>query len=188
MHRQKKGVYTKGKSYGRRGGRKGFDQQGGVLCKNCFTLSLEMDRLREENKRLQQTLKHRDRQLSEIKVTHKDVENAHTPSSKRRYKKNSTPENQLKIGGAKMGHPGHGREGITPEQAEEMVRLPLLELCPACQIPLEPRDSRTRSVLEAQPLKAKKVLYRCPRGVCVTSHLTGPGAVPAKWTPGVWVV
>jgi transposase len=166
MNQEKKASYSGKKRYAIRGGRKGFDLHGNVLCQNCFSLSHELARLREENQRLKQTLKHRDQQLSEAKVTQKDVDNAHTPSSKRRHKRNSSVEDQAKMGGAKPGHPGSGRESISPEAAEEILRIPPPETCPDCEVALEPRDSRLRSVLEAEPLRAKKVLYRCSRGVC----------------------
>lgn len=164
-----------------RGGRKGFDRHGGVLCKNCFSLSLELQQLREENYRLKQTLNARNKQLSETKITHKDIENAHIPSSKRRNKKNATSENQAKVGGAKLGHPGHGRKSIASEKAEEVINVPLMEKCPECQVKLEQRDTRNRSVIEAQPLKAKKIIYRCPRGVCpqcLKTYTTAPTVLP----------
>jgi len=144
--------------------RKGFDLSGGVSCKQCFERDRTIEKLRDELARAKQKIvgleKARD------KVTAKDVEGAHTPSAQKRFKKNASIEAQVKMGGAKPGHVGAGREKIHPHEAEETPRLPLPSSCPECQLPLEFRDSRLRSVLEAQPLRAKKVLYRCPRGVC----------------------
>jgi len=181
MNRQKKGLYEGETSYSVAGGRKGFLRNGEISCKSCFELSLEIDRLRVENRQLKDSLKHRNLQLSEVKVQRKEIANAHTPSSQRRYKKNSTQENQTKVGGALPGHLGHGRETIAPDQAEEKILLPLLKRCPRCEVELEPRDARNRSVLEAQPFRSKKVIYRCPRGVCpkcLRTWSTGPTAIP----------
>lgn len=137
--------------------RKFFDESGGVTCRSCFSLRNENADLKEKVKRLEGLLKYREK---------KGDLNAHTPSSRIDYKENSQAENQLKKGGAKLGHKGHGREACKAELADEVIKLAAPKRCNNCDTDLNAKDSRERTVIESVPLVAKKVVYRCERGIC----------------------
>lgn len=140
--------------------RNNFNASGGVICKGCFELKTKIDILLEENKALKASLKNAQ------KVTAKDVANAHTPSSKINYKENSKEENQLKVGGAKLGHKGHGRKKTTEKEGASIAEFKAPSMCTDCCCKLSLKDVRERTVIESQPIIAKKVIYRVQRGQC----------------------
>ena len=140
--------------------RKNFDVTGGVVCKGCFEKKLEIDRLREENVRLKAKLS-RDEKSGQLPV------GAHTPSSKLDKKKNSKEDLRKKRGGAKAGHVGHGRKSTSRAEADEIVQSDYeFENCPDCGGGLHSLGSRERTVVEASPIKAKRVLYSINRYRC----------------------
>lgn len=55
-----------------------------------------------------------------------------TPSSKVLFKAKSSEENQKRQGGAKPGHPGHGRKTVAKEDADQARDLPCPDECPDC--------------------------------------------------------
>ncbi len=73
------------------------------LCEGCLEKQREIDRLREEVQRLKVRLNQRERQQKE------GVFGSSTPSSLKPLKPNSKQGQSQKRGGAKNGHPGHGR-------------------------------------------------------------------------------
>lgn len=110
-----------------------FDRNGGAKCKTCFKLKNKLDDARAENIRLKAVLR------AAKKVTHKDVVNAHTPSSKVLFRKNSEEKLTQNQGGAKQGHEGSGRESATKENADLVVELPKPSGCPDCNCSLNQR-------------------------------------------------
>lgn len=158
--------YQKVKSYeDKRRGRKGpkprkfFDASGGVTCKSCFDLRNKNEELRQEIVLLRSALKN-------AKTPKNERDTTHTPSSRIDYKSNSKEESKAKRGGAKLGHKGFGRSSVTVELADEIINLPMTESCSECQCRLNQKDIRQRTVIEAIPVIAKKVIYNCPRGTC----------------------
>src|SRR5277367_6820405 len=105
---------SKKQYYAFRGGRKGFDRQGGVHCKPCFEKSLEIDRLKEENRLLKARLQGREKSA---KI--QGVFGNSTPSAQIPIKANTLEENRQKKGGASPGHTGHGRSALTEADAHE---------------------------------------------------------------------
>lgn len=92
--------------------------------------------------------------------------NAHTPSSRIEYKKNSKEDLRAKKGGATPGHKGHGRKSICEQLANEILETsPECHEC-SCGGELFSIGSRKRSVIEARPLKAKQILYHINRYRC----------------------
>ena len=145
-----------------RGGRKGFDRQGGVHCKPCFEKSLEIDLLKEENKRLKMRLRGREKSAK----TQGAFGNS-TPSSQIPIKENTLEENRQKKGGATPGHTGHGRSSLSELEAHEPVReLDIPPECPDCHVKLYARGVQNRTLVDVTPMKAKRVLYHCKRGMC----------------------
>lgn len=145
--------------------RKGFELSGGVTCRGCFQKKIENDELKLKIVRLQQRVRQYE------KVTQKDVSNTHTPSSRIDFKKNSIEDHRQKKGGAKKGHKGFGRKSATEETADRVIDLfPEEEVCPNCRGKLCRFDERDRTVIEAMPVKAKRVLYHAKRLRCNDCH------------------
>jgi len=141
--------------------RKGFDLNGGVICKGCFEKNLKVDELKAEVGRLKAALQYAQR------VSKKDVVNAHTPSSKVRFKTNTPEDNRHKKGGAKKGHQGHGRSRTTIDDADEVIESGAAhQECDDCGGRLHCLGVRERSIVEAMPIKARRVLYRIARFRC----------------------
>jgi hypothetical protein len=156
----------------RRGIRKGFDEDGGVVCRGCFDLKNENTNLKEEIKRLKAALK------NVQKTTRKDVVNAHAPSSRIDYKVNSQEDLRSKKGGARPGHKGHGRKKATLDSADEVINIDMPMNCEDCKTNLNQKDVRERTVIESVPVVAKKVVYRCPRGICPKCFKVYPSFPP----------
>ena len=55
-----------------------------------------------------------------------------TPSSRILFKEKSSEERQKRQGGAKPGHPGHGRRSVEPDKADRVRELPRPDECPDC--------------------------------------------------------
>jgi len=145
-------------------------------CQGCFEKQREIDRLKEEIASLRT-------KLSKQKRADKEgFFGSSTPSSQVPVKANSTEENKKNRGGAKIGHKGHGRKSHTAEEAD-CVRTEHVEgFCPACQTLLTAKDYRERSVIDIDPVKVKRVLYRLERKECpccgVSVTAKAPGVLP----------
>ncbi len=130
-------------------------------CEGCFQKQLQIDALTEEIKQLKAKLRYLERKEQE------GYFGSSTPSSKVPLKANTPPENQRKRGGAKIGHPGHGRQGFDESQADHLVQMESeVERCPQCGGPLEHRGTERRSVIDMAPLQAEKTLYIVPKQYC----------------------
>jgi transposase len=120
-----------------------------------------IDRLTQENERLRGELQ---------RLKRKAVEgffSSSTPSSKLPLKENSATEQVKKRGGAKPGHPGHGRRAHLEEEVEAVCRLKVeATSCPTCAAPLCRKGTVQRSVLDLDVLKVKKLLYELERKYC----------------------
>ena len=77
------------------------------LCEGCFEKQRLIDRQFEEIQQLKQKLNVNQRRLKD------GFFGSSTPSSQVPLKANSLAENQLKKGGAKVGHQGFGRQVFT---------------------------------------------------------------------------
>lgn len=123
----------------------------------------QIDRLKEENARLKARLRYQERTARE------GFFGSSTSSAKRPVKPNTTPrESPGARGGARPGHPGHGRQGIPAEKADQVVLLSGAETCPDCGGTLHDRGCRERTVLDVEPLRRQTIHYRlrqkyCPR-------------------------
>jgi transposase len=147
------------------------------LCEGCLEKQREIDRLKEEVARLRIQLARKKR---------KDREGywgSSTPSAKQPLKANSKEEEVTKRGGAKEGHPGHGRNSHHQEEADEVQQIKAQESrCPRCKVSLWHRGYRERSVLELEPLKVKRVMYQLERRSCPQCEryfqAQAPGVLP----------
>lgn len=130
------------------------------FCAGCFEKQRRIDQLEEEVRSLKQKLRYRQRQAEE------GAFGSSTPSARRPFKTNAAEEQRAKVGGARRGHPGHGRTRIEASQADRCQTVPVEGACPRCDGPLEARGFRSRSVLDAQPLRAQRIAYRLQRKYC----------------------
>jgi transposase len=139
--------------------RKGFNLNGGVICKGCFDKKLQIDLLKEELRRCKEKINR-----METPQRNKTPDDSHEPSSRKRFKKNSKEENQKKKGGAKKGHKGFGRRqgSEAPEQTES--ELPCE--CPECHVSLSPKDTKNRTIVEVHKIKAKRTVFGLKRNQC----------------------
>jgi hypothetical protein len=127
------------------------------FCPGCFEKQRRIDQLEEEVWSLKQKLRYRQRQAEEGPF------GSSTPSARRPFKGPSAEEQRAKVGGARRGHPGHGRATIEASPADRCETVPLGETCPHCAGPLQDRGFHPRSVLDAQPLRAQRIVYQLQR-------------------------
>jgi len=144
-----------------------------AFCEGCLARQRRIDQLLEENQRLKAQLRYRERQATE------GFFGASTPSARRPVKANSRPEFQAKRGGARPGHPGHGRSAFAATTAARVVDVPVAPRCPACGGPLEEKGARPRSVLDIAPPRPEPRLYRLHRGYCPRCQRVVPAPLPA---------
>lgn len=147
-------------------------------CAGCFEKQRKIDELQEEIRRLKDRLGHLERKEKE------GYFGSSTPSSKLPAKANAPQENQGKRGGAKPGHPGHGRQGFDLSQADRVVPVDseVGERCPQCGAALQDKGTESHGVLDLPPLKAERILYRLPKQYCPHCRRTyqppAPGVFP----------
>lgn len=154
-----------------------------ACCRGCLEKMIEIDRLkkqrdklRRDNARLKEQLGRRDRTIHEAPF------GSSTPSSKRPVKPNSPEENRRKVGGAKQGHPGHGRPGADSVPNAPVCRLSAPALCPHCGGSTTSKDTRRRLVVDCVPMQKTEMVYHLGRRICSTCGRTvaaePPGVLP----------
>ena len=147
-----------------------------TYCPGCLEKQRKINDLEEENARLRAKLRYQERTAKEGPF------GSSTPSSKIPVKPSTLQERQERRGGGKMGHCGHGRKGLAPEQADRIETVAAPEFCPDCGTPLQDKGARTRTVRECQPVRMEQVMYylerkRCPRCRRVI-QARAPGVLP----------
>jgi len=142
-------------------------------CKGCFEKQLRIEELVEENKQLKAQLPYRERKEKE------GFFGASTPSSKLPVKDTTPEENRVKKGGARIGHPGHGRKS---HEAGVVISLEGPAVCPACGGELVIVEMRDRAVVESTPTTPERLLYRIPHSRCKNCkkliRTNPPGVLP----------
>ena len=142
-------------------------------CQGCLEKQREIDRLQEEVHRLKALLRYHERTAAE------EPFGSSTPSSKILVKPNAKEERRRKRGGARRGHPGHGRQSVDESEADRVVDIDVGENCPECGGKLEEsRGRRSRTVIDIQPIKIRKILYRIQRKKCTKCGRIFQGKVP----------
>lgn len=147
-------------------------------CEGCFEKQRRIDALMEENQRLKAKLGSLARKEKE------GYFGSSTPSSKVLVKANTLKENQGKRGGARPGHPGHGRHGFDESEADRVIRVPseVGDRCPQCGDPLEDKGTENHCVIDIPPLKVERILYVLPKQYCASCRQTfqprTPGVLP----------
>jgi transposase-like protein len=131
-----------------------------TYCKQCLEKQRKIDELQEEIVRLKAKLRYQER------TTEEGFFGSSTPSSKIPIKANRHGEEPRPHGGGKVGHPGHGRQRIDAEQADRVERIAVGGVCPDCGGPLEAKGSKSRTVIDCQPVRIQRVVYRLERKRC----------------------
>ena len=146
------------------------------LCEGCLEKQREIDRLREEIQSLRVKLDQRQRKQSE------GVFGSATPSALRPLKANSPEDRRARQGGAKKGHPGHGRSACSGAEADEIRRVELNPQCPDCGGPLGAPSLRARTVTDIEPVVVKRICYELERRSCPHCRKSfqsqAPGVLP----------
>ena len=148
-----------------------------AYCKQCLKKQQKINELEEEISSLKSKLCYQERTAKE------GLFGSSTPSSKIPVKPNSLVEHKRNRGGGKVGHKGHGRSSIPEEDADKVEKIHIGNTCPDCGNTLEDKGSKTRTVIDCQPVEMKKVLYylerkRCPK--CKKVISARPPGVLAK--------
>jgi transposase len=125
-----------------------------------------IDRLQEEIARVKARLRYQERTAKEAPF------GSSTPSAKRLIKPNTPPENSQRRGGAKPGHPGHGRRHILEEEVTRHESVPGPKRCPYCGGPLDPKGSKARTIIEVDPVQKEVVRYELEQCDCTHCHRT----------------
>lgn len=125
-----------------------------------------IDRLREEIVRIKAKLRYQERTAKEGPF------GSSTPSAKVLLKANSAPENSQRRGGAKPGHPGHGRHGVSDDEITSQETVPAPELCPYCGAPLDPKGGKVRTIIEVEPARKEIIRYELEQRDCTRCNRT----------------
>lgn len=94
-----------------------------AFCEGCLAKQRQLDALREENQRLRAQLRYREHQATA------GAFGSATPSAQRPVKANSPAAQRAQRGGARPGHPGHGRPALTAASAARVVAVPGAAVC-----------------------------------------------------------
>ena len=145
-------------------------------CPDCFQKQQEINRLQERIRHLEGKLKLRPHPMLAGPF------GSSTPSSKIPIKPSSLPERQAKTGGGRCGHKGSGRKAVPEDQADRVVDVGGPDCCPDCGGALENKGPRLRTVLEAQPVRVERIVYRLARKRCphcgTAVQPSPPGVLP----------
>jgi transposase len=148
-----------------------------IYCKSCLKKQQKINKLEREIAYLNDQLRRQRRTAQE------GFFGSSTPSSKVPVKPNTSTEHQRNRGGGKPGHKGHGRSSICEQDADNVERVSVDNVCPDCGSDLEEKGVRTRAVIDCQPVKMNKIVYhlrrkRCPK--CKKVISARPPGVLAK--------
>lgn len=151
-----------------------------AYCKDCFEKQRRIDELLEENRRLKDQLRYRERNEKE------GYFGASTPSSKLPFKENASEEKTNKKGGGRKGHKGHGRASHTEETADKIIPCELGDVCPDCGGVLTLKEVRNRTVIESTPTKPERILYRLTVKECKNCHQVFRARPPSVLTKSLY--
>ena len=131
-----------------------------TYCQQCLKKQQRINELEEEITLLKTKLRYQERTAKE------GFFGSSTPSSKVPVKPNNSTEHPRNRGGGKEGHKGHGRASISEQDADKVEKLTIANVCPDCGSTLEEKGTRTRAVIDCQPVKMKKIVYHLERKRC----------------------
>jgi len=133
-------------------------------CPYCLEKDTQIYDLKAKITALQQKIKQQARSSKEQPF------GSSTPSSKILIKLNAKEDKRQLRGGGKPGHVGHGRQTISPDQADRVERIKTVDVCPDCGTPLTNRGSRSRTVIDCKPMTKEKIILRLEKKRCPKCH------------------
>ena len=133
-----------------------------MVCMECYNKQLRINELEEELAQTKAKLRYQERTAREGPFK------SSTPSSKIPVKANTLPERQAKRGGGKKGHAGHGRSGVSKDEADREEIIGLDRLCPKCRDEMAYKGTQSRSVTDYERGQLSRISYelevcRCSR-------------------------
>jgi len=131
-----------------------------AYCPKCLEKDRKIARLMEQLESTKAKLRYQERTAKEAPF------GSSTPSSKVLVKPNALQERQRRQGGAKKGHPGHGRKAVAVEDADRVERVSLSESCPDCGTLMKETGTKARCVTRLVRVKVERVAYRLERKEC----------------------
>ncbi len=145
-------------------------------CEGCLKKQRQIDELVEEVQRLKAKLHYQQRKGQE------GFFGSSTPSSQHPLKANTDKENRNHKGGARPGHKGHGRKAHSQQTADQIVPIDVGQICPDCGGLLRLKRIKDRTVIESEPVRPKRILYRLYHKECTDCHRVlrakAPGVLP----------
>ena len=147
-------------------------------CPECLKKQRQIDALKEEIQRLRQKLSYQVRKEKE------GFFGSSTSSAKLPLKANTDKDRERKPKGARPGHTGAGRKGVSSLEVNRRMEVESTvgNHCPQCGTPLVDKGGKERLILESQPLQAEPILYRLRRKYCPRCHRifqpSPPGVLP----------
>jgi transposase len=141
-------------------------------CPECLKKQRIIDDLKEEVARLKARLRYQERTAKE------GAFGLSTPSSKVPVKPDSLAERQARRGGGRKGHAGHGRQTVAAGEADRVETVPVAEVCPDCGKPMTGHGVRTRSVIDGEPFRIKRIVYLLIRRRCTQCGRTVTARAP----------
>jgi hypothetical protein len=131
-----------------------------TCCQQCLEKQQRIKELEEEVVLLKAKLRYQQRSTKEW------IFASSTPSSKIPGKSNSPKGYQRNRGGGKPGHQGHERASICEQDADRVEKIHIYDTCEDFGSTLEDKGTKTRTLMDCQPVKSKKVLYHLQRKRC----------------------
>ena len=147
-------------------------------CQSCLEKQRKIDRLEETVSLLRARLRYQERVASQ-----EGFFGSSTPSSKIPLKANTLAERQMRRGGARPGHVGHGRKALSDEAADQVETISVKQsTCPDCGVRLKDNGLRRRTVVDCEPIRKQVTLYHLRIKRCPHCHRTfqarPPGVLP----------
>ncbi len=150
-----------------------------TFCEECFNKQRKIDELEGAIVLLKAKLKRQERTAKE------GLFGSSTPSSKKPVKPNTIDEDnppQADSGGGRPGHKGHGRSSISEDEADRVELVEAEDTCPDCGGRLEYKDTKQRTVIDCEPIRMQKILYRLEQKRCPACkkiiRAQAPGVLP----------
>jgi len=87
------------------------------------------------------------------------------------------------VGGARLGHQGHGRSTVDVETADRVEAIKAEKTCPDCGAEMKRKGTKLRTVIDCQPVQMEKIVFqlerrRCPN--CARNVIARPPGVFPK--------
>jgi len=133
-------------------------------CPECLKKDVRIFDLKARIKALQAKLEYQERSGLEAPF------GSSTPSAKLPIKPNTPAEERRRRGGGKPGHVGHGRRDCPKAEADRVETILAGDHCPHCGTALETKGTRSRTVLDCQPLTLEKIVLRLEEKRCPRCH------------------